>query len=118
MAALDGELYLLSSNNQSVVEFDPHMHLATQVLTLSWPSLNEEPMFGSGSQGGDLTAITSPDELLATGGWEDPTSGQWEGGVLQIDPATGVVSPLFAYPAAVTPIPNRWPWWRGAFTPV
>ena len=106
MAALDGELYLLSSNNQSVVEFDPHMRLATQVLTLSWPSLNEEPMFGSGSQGGDLTAITSPDELLATGGWADPTSGQWEGGVLQIDPATGVVSPLFAYPAAVHPNPQ------------
>ena len=105
MAALDGELYLLSGN-QYVVEFDPHMHLVTQVLTLSWPSLNEQPMFGSGSQGGDLTAITSPDALLVTGMWADPTSGQWEGGVLQIDPATGVVSPLFAYPAAVHPHPQ------------
>ena len=100
-AALDGELYLLSWN-QSVVEFDPGMHLVTQVLTLSWPSLNEPPRLGSSSQGGDLTAITSPDALLVTGMWADPTSGQWEQGVLQIDPATGVVSPLFAYPAAVT----------------
>ena len=100
-AALDGELYLLSWN-QSVVEFDPGMHLVTQVLTLSWPSLNEPPRLGSSSQGGDLTAITSPDALPVTGMWADPTSGQWEQGVLQIDPATGVVSPLFAYPAAVT----------------
>ena len=51
---------------------------------------------------GDLTAITASDTLLVTGGWNDTSSGQWEPGVLQIDPASGEVSPLFVFPSAIT----------------
>ena len=97
VAELDGELYLLDQSDQSLVEFDPGMHLVTRVLTLSAPSLNSMPMLD-----GDLTAITASDTLLATGGWNDTSSGQWEQGVLQIDPATGEISPLFVFPPEVT----------------
>ena len=93
LAALGGKLYLAAGS--SLVEFDPATHLVTRVLDLvaANPGISIPPIY-------ELTAITEPDMLL-TPGWllgGGP-------GILQIDPATGQISDLFAFPPSVFVFP-------------